>query len=117
MAHLADLQEKTGDSKAAAESFQRGLSPDTESGDPHREAIDWFDYGQFLRRHGLPDELAYPCLLHAENLLSSSGGPEFGTVQTMRRQVETRLGRKAAAAQKDVLELLARASSLPAASF
>jgi tetratricopeptide (TPR) repeat protein len=117
LAHLADLQEKKGDAKAAAESYQRGLSLDAKGGDQHSEAIDWFNYGQFLRRHGLPDELAYACLLRAENLLSASGGPELETVRTMRRQVETRLGKKATAAQKDAPTLLARAAALPSGSF
>ena len=49
LAHLADLQEKTGDVKSAAESYQRGLALDAKSADPHAEALDWFNYGQFLR--------------------------------------------------------------------
>ena len=117
LAHLADLQEKTGDAEGAAESYQRGLSLDAKSGDAQTEAIDWFNYGQFLRRHGLPDKLAYACLLHAENLLAPLGGSELETVRTTRRQMESRPGIKAAAVQRILPEMLARANSLSAASF
>ena len=117
LTHLADLQEKTGDAKGAAESYQRSLLLDAKSGDAQTEGIDWFNYGQFLRRHGLADELAYACLLRAEDLLSSSGGTELETVRTMRRQVETRLGKKAPVAEKDLPALLSRAISLPSTSF
>ena len=116
-AHLADLQEKTGDVKAAADSYQRGLALDGESADPHAEALDWFNYGQFLRRHNMPDELIYACLLHAEQLLGSTGGADLETVKTIRRQVESRMGSKAAASQKELPALLARAGDLPTQSF
>jgi tetratricopeptide (TPR) repeat protein len=117
LAHLADLQEKTGDVKSAADSFQRGLALDAKSADPHAEALDWFNYGQFLRRHGLPEDLVYACLLHAEQLLGNAGGTDLETVKTMRRQVESRLGNKASASQKDLRALLARAGDLPTQSF
>jgi tetratricopeptide (TPR) repeat protein len=116
---LADLQDKMGDARAAAESYKRGLLLDAKNGDPQSEGVDWFNYGQFLRRRGLGDELAYVCFLRAEDLLASanSGGPEVETVLTARRQVESRLGKKAGAAKRDRAELLARAVSLPATSF
>jgi tetratricopeptide (TPR) repeat protein len=117
LAHLADLQERTGDVKSAADSYQRGLALDARTGDPHAEAFDWFNYGQFLRRHGLPDELVYACLLNAEQLLTSTGGAELETVKAVRRQVETRLGNKAGASQKNLPALLARAGGLPTQSF
>jgi tetratricopeptide (TPR) repeat protein len=117
LAHLADLQEKTGDVKSAADSYERGLALDARTGDPHAEAFDWFNYGQFLRRHGLPDELVYACLLNAEQLLASTGGAELDTVKAVRRQVESRLGNKAGASQKNLPALLARAGGLPTQSF
>jgi tetratricopeptide (TPR) repeat protein len=100
-AHLADLQDKMGDARAAAESYKRGLLLDAKNGDPQSEGVDWFNYGQFLRRRGLPDELAYACLLRAEDLLASANaeGPTLETVLTARKQVESRLGKKAAGAQ------------------
>ena len=41
---------------------------DAESGDPQTEGLDWFNYGQFLRRHGIPESLIYACFLQAQNL-------------------------------------------------
>ncbi len=115
--HMADAQEKTGDVKSAADSYQHGLALDAKIGDAHGEALDWFNYGQFLRRHGIEDDLAYACLLHAEQLLATTGGPELETAKKMRREVESRLGSKAGASQKELPELLARAGELPANSF
>ena len=116
-ARLADYQERNGDAKDAAKAFQRGLLLDAKIGDTHGEALDWFNYGQFLRRRGIEDDLAYACLLHAEQLLATTGGPELETAKEMRREVEARLGSKAGASQKELPELLARAGDLPAYSF
>jgi tetratricopeptide (TPR) repeat protein len=117
LAHLAELQEKTGDTKSAANSYQRALALDAKSDDPRSEAFDWFNYGQFLRRRGLFDELAYACFLRAENLLAGTGGADLDTVKAARRQVETHLGTRAPSSQKDLPTLLARAIALPTASF
>jgi tetratricopeptide (TPR) repeat protein len=117
LAHLADLQEKSGDAKAAARSYQRGLALDAKAGDQHSEGFDWFNYGQFLRRRGLPEEFAYACFLKAESLLASTGGPDLETVRAIRKQLESRLGKNAAAAQKDLLDLLERVTQLPSTSF
>ena len=109
LAHLADLQEKKGNAQSAAHSYQRSLALDATAGDPRSEAFDWFNYGQFLRRRGQPEELAYACFLKAENLLGAAGGTDLKTIQTIRRDVESRLGKKAAAAEKDLPSLLDRA--------
>ena len=117
LAHLADLQEKLGSIQDSARSYQRGLALDSKTGEPLSEGIDWFNYGQFLRRHGLSNELAYACFLRAENLLEGTGGPELETVRGIRQQLGRSLGQKAAAAQKDLPALLARAAELPQDSF
>jgi len=117
LVHLADLQEKANDAKSAAHSYERGLRLDQKAGDPRSEAFDWFNYGQFLRRHGLPDELAYACFLHAETLMAGMGGHDFETVRSIRRQVESHLGRKAVATQRNLPAVLARATDLPPGSF
>ena len=117
LAHLGDLQEKLGDQHGAARSYQRGLDLDAKAGDAPSEAVDWFNYGQFLRRHGISDELAYACFLRAENLLETSGGQDLDTVRAIRQQVGAGLGKKAAAAQKQLPALLARATELPQGSF
>jgi tetratricopeptide (TPR) repeat protein len=116
-AHMADSQEKTGEVKSAAEAYQHGLALDAKTGHARDEALDWFNYGQFLRRRGMPNELAYACLLHAEQLLAITGGPELETAKKTRRELEGRLGSKATASQKELPELLARAGDLPADSF
>jgi tetratricopeptide (TPR) repeat protein len=115
--HMAEAQEKSGDVKFAAESYQRGLALDSKTGDAHGEALDWFNYGQFLRRHGMPDELAYACLLYAEQLLASTGGAELETAKKTRHEVEGHMGSKAGTSQKELPQLLARAGGLPAQSF
>jgi len=117
VAHLADEQEKAGDVSAAAASHQRALSLDAKNNDLQGEAFDWFNYGQFLHRHSLPDELAYACLLRADDLLASYGGEELKTVEAARRELESRLGKNAGQVRKDLPKLLASAVSLPASSF
>ena len=117
LAHLADLQDKRNSAAAAAQSYQRALSLDAKSTDPRSEGFDWFNYGQFLRRHQASTDLVYACLLRAENLLQTSDPAELRTVQTARREVAGQLGKKAPAAQKDLPALLARATNLPAGSL
>jgi tetratricopeptide (TPR) repeat protein len=117
LAHLAELQEKAGDAKSAANSYQRALALDANAGDARGAASDWFNYGQFLRRNKQPEELAYACFLHAEELLGAGAGADLAVVKQTRQQVEGRLGNKTAAARKDLQALLARANSLPASSF
>jgi tetratricopeptide (TPR) repeat protein len=117
LAHLADLQDDRSDTAAAARSYQRSLSLDAKVGDARSEGFDWFNYGQFLRRHQAPDDLAYACFLRAENLLAAADPAESRTVQTARRQLAGQLGKKAPAAQKDLPALLARATNLPAGSL
>jgi tetratricopeptide (TPR) repeat protein len=117
LAHLADLQDKRKDTAAAAQSYQRGLSLDDKTADPRSEGFDWFNYGQFLRRHQAPNDLVYACFLRAENLLATADPAELQTVQTARRQVAAQLGKKAPASQKDLPALLARAKNLPVGSL
>jgi tetratricopeptide (TPR) repeat protein len=118
LVHRADLQARNGDAAAAAQSYQRGLALDAQAGDAQAAALDWFNYGQFLRSHNAPDELAYAAFLHAENLLNGASGSELATVQPARRQVESKMGARAAGvAQKNLAALLQRAVNfVPAAS-
>jgi tetratricopeptide (TPR) repeat protein len=118
LVHRADLQSRNGDAAAAAQSYQRGLALDAQTGDTQAAALDWFNYAQFLRSHNAPDELAYAAFLHAENLLNGASGSERATVQAARRQVESKMGAKAATvAQKDLAAQLQRAVNfVPAAS-
>jgi tetratricopeptide (TPR) repeat protein len=112
LVHRADVQARNNDAVAAAQSYQRGLALDAKIGDAPAEALDWFNYGQFLRRQNAPDELVYASLRHAENLLSGAAGAELATVQTARRQVESKMGAKAAeVAQGNLPNLLASAAN------
>jgi tetratricopeptide (TPR) repeat protein len=117
LAHLGDLQEKTGDPKAAAQSYVRGLAIDEKAGDPRSAASDWFNFGQFLRNHRQPGDLAYACFLKAEELLTPIGGSDLETVRATRVEFEATLGGRAAADRKNLPALLARAMNLPAGAF
>jgi tetratricopeptide (TPR) repeat protein len=90
LADLAGLQERGGDWAAAARSRQRGLS--LAAADDPESAADWLDYGQFLRRQGFPDRLAYACFLKAEALLSASPAAAVTAVRALRESTETSLG-------------------------
>jgi len=117
LAHRADLQDKMDNAATAAQSYQRGLALDAKTGDSHGEAFDWFNYGQFLRRHNQPDEIVYACFFHAENLLMSDKGSDLETVRAARREVANKMGNKTAAAQRDLPVLLARAMSIAPVQF
>lgn len=118
LAHLADLQEKLSDVPAAAQSYQRALALDAKSSDPQTEGLDWFNYGQFLRRHGIPETLIYACFLQSEKLLATSGGASVATVQAAMRELETKLGREAVASTRnDLAATTAKARNLPSTAF
>ncbi|MFZ3215691.1 MAG: tetratricopeptide repeat protein [Candidatus Acidiferrales bacterium] len=117
LAHRGDLQAGKGDFAAAAQSYQQGLTLDAKTGDTHAAALDWFNYGQFLRQQNAPEEIVYACLLNAENLLGAEQGAERGTIETAREQVESKLGARAAdAARKNLPELVERAGNLSLAA-
>jgi tetratricopeptide (TPR) repeat protein len=112
LVHRADLQARSGDAAAAAHSYQRGLALDAQTGDTQAAALDWLNYGQFLRSHNAPDELVYAAFLHAENLLNGAAGSELETVQSAQRLVESKMGaRTAAVAQKNLPAELQRAAN------
>jgi tetratricopeptide (TPR) repeat protein len=118
LARLADVQEKLQDARAAAQSYQRVLALDATSSDPRTEGLDWFNYGQFLRRHGIADNLAYACLLKAESLLDSFGGANLATVQTMKHQLEEKMSHaEVIQSRKNLTALLAQSLNLASTSF
>jgi tetratricopeptide (TPR) repeat protein len=117
LVHLADVQEKAGDMPGALRSFQHALSLDATAGDSYAEGLDWFNYGQFLRRRGVEDDLVYACFVRADALMSAKPGQELDTVRAIRRQVETKLGKQAAPAERNLDALLPRALSLTSASL
>jgi tetratricopeptide (TPR) repeat protein len=118
LAHLADVQEKLQDSAAAAQSYQRALALDATSSDPQVEGLDWFNYGQFLRRHGIADNLVHACFLKAESLLEPFGGANLATVQTMKHQLEEKMSHADVIQSRNNLPtLLTQSVNLPSASF
>jgi len=115
LAHQAELLEKTGDAAGAARAYQRGLALDATGSDRHRAGIDWFNYGQFLRRHAQNERFAYACFLHAEELLGYSPGKELDTVRDLRRQAEAHLGREATVIRGNLNAVLSEATALTVA--
>jgi Tfp pilus assembly protein PilF len=97
LAHLAELQEKSAQPGDAAHSYQQALTLDATLADPRSAAVDWVNYGQFLRRQGQPEELVFACLLHAQQLLSTIPGDELLAVSQARAESEKRVGAAAAA--------------------
>ena len=117
LVHLADLQEKREDIAAAATAYQRALAIDAPLSDALSAASDWFNYGQFLRRHHQPERLVFACFLHAEGLVNATPGPELSAVAQARAESEARLGREAAAVRRSNGAVAEDALRLSAASF
>jgi hypothetical protein len=109
-AHLAELQEASSDATAVA-SYQRSLLLDQKSGDTLAEAADWFNYGQFLRRSKASAELAFACVLRAEDLLRPTGGEQYETVSKVRQQLQQQMGSRSATVRKKLAAYLLQASS------
>jgi Tfp pilus assembly protein PilF len=118
LAHLAELQEKSGEPSDAAQSYQRALALDAALADPRSAAADWLNYGQFLRRHGQPEELVFACVLHAQELLGAIPGDELSAVAQARAESEARLGRTAVAKIRASQNIALQAAiSLPPEAF
>jgi tetratricopeptide (TPR) repeat protein len=117
LAHLADLQERLGDSAGAAKSHQSALALDAGLRDAKSAAIDWFNYGQFLLRTHQEEKLAFACFLHAQDLLRGTSVEEVQPVTHAREMSESRLGRQAAEARKEAAQLVEKALTLPSSTF
>ncbi|HWZ98195.1 MAG TPA: tetratricopeptide repeat protein [Candidatus Dormibacteraeota bacterium] len=114
LVHLADLQEKQGDAAAALDSYQRGLTLDQKLNEPESTAVDWFNYGQFLRRQKQPGKLALACFLQAEKLAGDKTNEEGIAIEQAKREVEASVGTNAAAQlRKDFSQELQDALNLP----
>ena len=95
VAHLADLQEKQGDTVAAAQSYQEALHLDAALSDPHSVASDWFNYAQFLRKQNQPERYVFACVLKAADVLKGASGNDVSAVQQALGESERRLGAEA----------------------
>jgi len=60
----------------------------------------------------VPPRFAYACFVRAEQLLSSSPGPQLDTVAKTRRESEAHLGSEAGSVRKNLDATLAQAKSL-----
>jgi tetratricopeptide (TPR) repeat protein len=109
LAHLAELQERSGNVTDAARAYQEALALDDLMADRRGSGIDWLNYGQFLRRHGAAERLVLACLLKAEELLHGAPVEELSAVARARAESEARVGRAAAGIRRNRDEILREA--------
>ena len=114
---MADLHDRLGDLVPAARAYQRALALDVAAEDARGESLDWFNYGRFLQRHGLPARLAYACFLRSEALFDSALGGQLDTITKARAQAEAMLGDDAAEVRRDLQSVLSEALGLTDADF
>ena len=112
LVHLADLQEKEGDIRGAAQSYQRALQLDAALNDPRSTASDWFNYAQFLRKQQQPERYVFASLLHAENVLQNTSGDELTVVSQTRKESEARVGHEASAVRQKLDGIVAESLTL-----
>jgi len=109
-ANTAEKLEEDGKALDAARAYLEALALDQGSNDRINEGIDWFNYGQFLKRTGREPRLTIACLLKAEALLSASSDPRLATARQVRADLERNFPEEAAAVRKDPATILATAA-------
>ena len=114
---MAAPHDRLGDLVPAARAYQRALALDAAAEDARGESLDWFNYGRFLQRHGLPARLAYACFLRSEVLFGSAPGGQLDTVTKARAQTEAMLGDDAAEVRRDLPSVPNEALGLTDADF
>ena len=117
LAHMADAQEHGGAIGDAAQSFQQALMVDETQGDPRTAGIDWYNYGQFLRRHNQSERLVFACFYRAQDLMSTNPGDELNTIAKEVTASQDRLGPSAHELPAQLSKLLSQALSLGPAAF
>jgi tetratricopeptide (TPR) repeat protein len=117
LVHLADLEEKQRNARAAAQAYQRALVLDASLADPVSAASDWLNYGKFLHDNHLPERFVLACFLHADELVKTTPGPVLAIVVQARAESEARLGREALAVHGSSEAVATEALTLPAESF
>lgn len=108
---MAELQSGIGDAPAALRSYQSALKLSAHN--PGDQAIDWFNYGQFLRERKYPASLAYACIRKAEGFMRSTGSPQLQVVTAVRLEMEKELGKALPQTDRDLEALATQAASLP----
>jgi len=117
LVHAADAQEHAGNPGDAAMLFEQALLIDETDGAPRTAAIDWYNYGQFLRRHKQSERLFYACFYRAQDLLSTEPGKELDAAFAELKSVEQQLGPSAHGLNSQISKLLSEALSLPSSAF
>jgi len=117
LAHAADAQERAGHLGDAAQAFQEALVVDETQGEPGDAATDWFDYGQFLRRHHQPERLVFACFYRAQDLMSTNPGEALNAIAAAVTASESRLGPAAHTLPSQLSKLLSEALSLQPSAF
>ena len=113
----AEIQERTGEFVAAAQSFQDAVTLDETRGETQAAASDWFNFGQFLRRQNQSERLVFACFYRAEDLMSTSPGEQLSAIVKARQESAARLGHAANALPGQLSKLLSEALSLPPSAF
>jgi len=111
-AHAAEVLERIGNTAGAVRSYQAALKLDEQTGDTRAAAIDWLNYGQFLRRQKQPNTLVLACLLKAEDLVRATPGKELIAIIRERQAAEERLGNQSVKVRSNLAQLLEKAASL-----
>jgi tetratricopeptide (TPR) repeat protein len=117
LAHAADAQERAGAIGDASQYFQQALIVDETQGDTKAAATDWYNYGQFLHRHNLPEPLVFACFYRAQDLMSTTPGEELNAIAAAVAASQSRLGPSASTLPPKLSKLLSQALSLPPSSF
>jgi len=84
----ADALERAGQTEDAGRGYRNALTFDERGGDDAASGVDWFNYGQFLRRRDMEPRLVMACLLHAETLLARGSAGQLETVRSAQAEVE-----------------------------
>ncbi len=108
-ASRADALDREGRTDEAGGAFRNTLTFDEHGGEAEAAGADWFNYGQFLRRHEVEPRLVLACLLRAEILLAKGSDAQLNTVRTARAEVERAHPEAASAVQASPADALAAA--------
>jgi tetratricopeptide (TPR) repeat protein len=117
LVHAADAAERSGSAGDASQYFQEALIIDETEGDPKTAATDWYNYGQFLRRHNQPEQLVFACFFRAQDLMSTNPGPELNAIAAAVNASQSRLGSGANQLPARLSKLLSQALSLQPSVF
>jgi len=117
LVHAGDAQAKAGAAEQAAQSFQQAVLVDETQGEPRAAAVDWYNYGQFLRHQKQPERLVFACFYRAQDLMGANPGEELNAMAAARAASEARLGPAAQALPGKISKLLSEALSLGPEAF